>query len=170
MVYAGIWVRGYDNNPEPNEEASMRMWSKWSLLLIVVSAPAQAGDINIGTTLASGDVMKAAAGQELSHKDLSRGQLQALTLWFGLHRSGWHGMSTTASNEVSSLQFNLKDTEGKAATIDVVAQADGGYHLRFISADKWSYRSFRGLVKYKAAAQPLSDEELLILKKILGVT
>ena len=100
MVYAATWVRGYDNNPEPNEEASMRMWSKWALLLIVVSVPAQAGDINIGTTLASGDVTKASAGQELSRKDLARGQLQALTLWMGLHRSGWHGMSTTASNEV----------------------------------------------------------------------
>ncbi len=148
----------------------MRTWSKWSLLLIVASTAAQAGDINIGTTLASGNVTQAAAGQESSRKELSRGQLQALTLWMGLHRSGWHGVGAQASNEVSSLQFNLKDNEGKAATIDVLVQADGGCYLRFISADKWSYRTLRGLVKYRAAAQPLSDEDLLILKKILGVS
>src|SRR5271165_5931668 len=96
MVYAGGWVRGYDNDPDPdpdpNEAPSMRTWSKWSLLLIVASTAAHAGDINIGTTLASGDVTRAAASQESSRKELSRGQLQALTLWMGLHRSGWHGV------------------------------------------------------------------------------
>ena len=146
-----------------------RLWT-WALISIVVSAWAQAGDINIGTPLVSGEVARFDSGQDASRRELSRGQLQALTLWLGLHRSDWRGMSAKASNEPSSLQLNLKDKDGKATSIDVIALTDGSHYLRLISSDKWSYQSFGGLVKSAAAARPLSDKELVMLQKILGKT
>ncbi len=45
----------------------------------------------------------------------------------------------------------------------------GGY-LHLMSSDTWSYKSFGGLVKAAAAAQPLSDDEWALLEKILGET
>jgi hypothetical protein len=140
------------------------------LISIAVSASAQAGDINIETPLVSGDVAKFDIGKETSPRELSRGQLQALSLWLELHRSNWHGMSTEGSSEPRSLQLNLKDKEGKAVSIGVIAGADGRHYLCLISSDKWSYRSFGGLLKSRAAARPVSDRELVVLQKILGTT
>jgi hypothetical protein len=147
----------------------MRRLSKWVVLVsIVFGGFAQAGDINIGTPLVSGEVATFESGQKTSHRELSRGQLQALSIWLGGHRSEWHGMATEATNEASALQLNLKDNDGKMASISIVEQADGRHYLRLMSADTWSYRSFGGLVKSRAATRPLSDKEFAILQKILG--
>ena len=118
----------------------MRMLWKWPLILLVFSSSAQAGDINLGTPLISGSVAQFDGGRETSRRDLSRGQLQALTLWLGLHRSKWRGMNTTASSERSSLQLNLKDNEGKGAAIDVIARPDGGLYLRLIIRGSRTFR------------------------------
>jgi hypothetical protein len=148
----------------------MRRLSKCALISIAVSASAQAGDINIGTPLVSGDVAKFDIGKETNPRELSRGQLQALSLWLELHRSNWHGTRSEGSSEPRSLQLNLKDREGKAVSIGVIAGANGHHYLCLISSDKWSYRSFGGLVKSRAAARPVSDRELVMLQKILGPT
>jgi hypothetical protein len=148
----------------------MSRLSKWMLITVAVSASAQAGDISVGTPFVSGDVAKFDIGKEANPRELSRGQLQALSLWLELHRSNWHGMSTEGSSEPRSLQLNLKDKEGKAVSIGVIAGADGHHYLCLISSDKWSYRSFGGLVKSRVAARPVSDRELVVLQKILGTT
>ncbi len=144
------------------------MWSKWPLLLILVGTFAQAGELNFGRILASGDVAQFESGRESSARALSRGHLQALTLWLGLHRAAWRGMSTPASNEQRLLRLNLKDTNGNSVSIDVIARADGGFYMRLISAHTWSYKSFGGLVKSAAAVQPLTDNDLALLKEIIG--
>jgi hypothetical protein len=148
----------------------MRRWSKWTLISLLVSASAQAGDIDIGTPFVAGDATKFGGGTETSSRELSRVQLQALSLWLELHRSNWHGMSTEAPNEPSSLQLNLKDKDGKAVSIRVIVGTDGNRYLCLMSSDKWPYRSFGGLVKSRAAARPVSDRELVVLQKILGTT
>ena len=147
---------------------SMRRLTKLALLSLVVGVSAQASDINIGTSLVSGDVTTFESGQEKGHKELSRGQLQMLSHWFDRHRSEWHGMTTEASNESIPLQLKLKDNDGKIASIGVIAQTDGSHYLRFVSSGKWSFKSFGGLVKSAGATRPLSDKEFAALQKILS--
>jgi hypothetical protein len=146
----------------------MRAGSTWMLILIFMSATASAGELNFRTPVVSGSVTLLEGGGETHPRELSRGQLQALTLWLGLHRSAWHGISTPASNGKRLLQLGLKGAEGKSATIEVVAKAQGGVLLRLTSSEKWSYGSFWGLIKSAAAAQSLSDEEWAVLKRVLG--
>lgn len=150
------------------KKRAMRLGPKWSLILIFMSATAPAGELNFGTPVVSADVAQVEGGSETHPRELSRGQLQGLTLWLGLHRSAWRGVSTPASNGQRLLQLNLKDAAGKSASIDVVAKAEGGVILRLTSSDTWSYASYWGLIKSAVAAQPLSDEELVVLKKVLG--
>lgn len=152
----------------PLNRLAMRVGPKWPLILIFMSATASAGELNFRTPVVSGDVTQLEGGSETHPRDLSRGQLQGLTLWLGLHRSAWRGISTPASSEQRLLRLNLINAEGKSATIEVVAKAQGGVLLRLTSSDKWCYESFWGLIKYAAAAQPLSAEELAVLKKVLG--
>ncbi len=146
----------------------MRRLSKCALLSLVVGVSAQASDINIGTSLVAGDVTTFDGGQENGHKELSRGQLLVLSNWFDRHRSGWHAMTTEAAGEPMPLQLKLKDNGGRIATVGVIARTDGSHYLRFVSSDKWSFRSFGGLVKSWAATRPLSDREFGVLKKTLG--
>ncbi len=146
----------------------MRRFPPWMLISILVSTAVRAGDINIGTIFVSGDVVNFESGHETSHRELSRSQLQALSLLLGLHRSDWHGITADASKEPGSFQLILKDNDGKDAFISVIGLADGQYHLRFVSSDKWSYRSFGGVVKYRAATRTFSDKEFVVLQKILG--
>jgi len=148
----------------------MRRLSQWALLSLVVGVSAQASDINIGIPLVSGDVTTFESGQEKSHKELSRAQLQMLSHWFDRHRSEWHGMTTEASNEPIPLQLKLKDNDGKIASIGVIAQSDGSHYLRFGSSGKWAFKAYGGLVKSSAATRPLSDKEFVALQKILGTT
>jgi hypothetical protein len=137
----------------------MRRLTKLALLSLVVGVSAQASDINIGTSLVSGDVTTfERSGREKGHRDLSRGQLQMLSHRFDRHRSEWHGMTPEASDEPIPLQLKLKDNDGKTASIGVIARADGSHYLRFVSSGKWSFKSFGGLVKSAAATRPLSDK------------
>jgi hypothetical protein len=151
-------------------EPAVRKWSKWLLILILASGSAPAGELNFGTPVVFGDVVRFEAGGETRPRELSRGQLQGLTLWLGLHRSAWRGLRRPAPNAKRLLRLNLKDAAGESASMDVIAQAGSGVVLRLIRSDTWSYKSFWGLVKSAAAAQPLSDDELAVLKKILGAT
>jgi hypothetical protein len=148
----------------------MSRLSKWALISMMVSASAQASNINIGASLVSGSVTTFESRQAKSHKDLSRGQLQMLSHWLERHRSEWHGMTAEASDEPIPLQLKLIDNDGKTASIDVVARMDGSYYLRLVSSDKWSYRSFGGLVKSWAATRPLSDREYEALQRLLGLS
>jgi hypothetical protein len=152
----------------PMKKPAMRMWPKWPLILILMSAPAPAGVLNFGTPVISGDVAQFDGARAMSPRVLSRGQLQGLTLWLGLHRSAWRGTGASAPGGQHLLRLNLKDAEGKSASVDVVAKARGGAVLRLTSSDTWSYKSFGGLLKSAAAAQSLSDEDLAVLEKVLG--
>jgi hypothetical protein len=154
----------------PMKKPAGRMWSQWPLILILMSGSAPAGELNFGASVVSGDVARFEGGRELSPMELSRGRLQGLTLWLGVHRSAWRGIGTPASTAQHLLQLNLKDAEGKSASIDVIAEAGGGAVMHLIRSDTWSYKSFGGLVKSAAAAQSLPDEELAVLEKILGTT
>ena len=78
-------------------------------------------------------------------------------------------MTAGASDEPVPLQLKLMDNDGKTASIDVIVRVDGSYYLRFVSSDKWSYRSFLGLVKAWAATRPLSDREFEALQRLLGM-
>ena len=142
--------------------------SKWTLMALVIGVPAWASDINIGAFLVSGDWTFFESGKEKTHKELSRGQLQLLSHWFDRHRTEWHGMTTEAPDEPTSLQLKLKDADGKIASVAVSARADGSHFLRFVSTGKWSFSSFGGLVKSGAATRALSDKEFATLQKILG--
>ncbi len=151
-------------------KSPVRWWPTRLLILIIVGASVQAGELNFGSPLVFGEVAKFEGGRETSVRKLSRGQLQALTLWLGLHRSAWRGISTPASNAQRLLRLNLKDAGGKSASLDAIVRAEGGVYLHLMSSDTWSYKSFGGLVKAAAAAQPLSDDEWALLEKILGET
>jgi hypothetical protein len=151
------------------KKLALEMWPKWSLILIFVSA-APAGELNFGAPLVSGDVAQFDAGRGSIPRDLSRGQLQGLTLWLGLHRSAWRGSRAPAPNVRPLLRLNLKDAHGASASIDVVAQSGRGVVMRLTRSDTWTYKSFGGLFKSAAATQLLSDKELAVLKKILGTT
>ncbi len=107
-------------------KSPVRWWPTWLLMLIIVGAYAQAGELNFGSPLVFGEVAKFEGGRETSVRKLSRGQLQALTLWLGLHRSAWRGISTPASNAQRLLRLNLKDAGGKSASLDAVVRAEGG--------------------------------------------
>ncbi len=144
-------------------------WTQWSLLLMCVSA-ASAGELNFGTPLVSGDVAQFEAGRAAIPRELSRVQLQGLTLWLGLHRSAWRGISAPASTVHPLIRLNLKDGSGASASIDVVAQPGGGIVMHLTRSDTWSYKSFAGLFKSAAATQPLSNDELAVIEKILGTT
>ncbi len=148
----------------------MRRLTKWTLLSLTIAASAHASDINIGTSLVSGDVTIFESGQEKGHNELSRGQLQLLAHWFDRHRSEWREMTTEASDEPIPLQLQLKENDGKIASIRVIERNDGSHYLRFMSSGKWSFKSFGGLVKASAATRPLSDKEFAALQRILGTT
>jgi hypothetical protein len=155
----------------PNGRGSMRQLSAWALTSLIASASAQAGDINIGTVLVSGDVSKFdGGGRATSPRELSQAQLQALSVWLTLNRASWHGMKTETPDEPTAWQLNLRDKDGKAVLISVIMGTGGHHYLCLISSDKWSYRSFGGLVKSRAASRPVSDRELAVLRKILGTT
>jgi len=116
--------------------------SKLFAASIAVSGSAIAG-IEIGASLISGDVATIEDRHEASRTELSPAQLQALTQWLALHKSGWHGMITKASSEPTVLALSLKDSKGRTGSIAVVASGHGGYYLQFISSsEKWSYQSF----------------------------
>ncbi len=148
----------------------MRRLSKCALISLVVGVSAQASDINIGTSLISGDVTAVETGQQKGHKELSQGQLQMLSHWLDRHRSEWHGMTTEASDEPIPLQLKLKDNDGKISSLGVIERTDGSHYLRFVSSGKWSFKSFGGLLKSSGATRPLSDKEFAALQKILGTT
>jgi hypothetical protein len=138
---------------------------------IVVSGLALAG-IAIGTPLVQGNVVTFEAGHEATRKELSRTELQALSEWLRLHKSNWHGMLTEAPvGQKSRLDISLKDATGKTGSMAVVARAQGGYYLRFISSsEKWSYQSFGGLFKSWAATRQLSAEDLKQLLRAVGIS
>lgn len=136
---------------------------------IVVSGSAVAG-IEIGSPLVSGDVATLEHRHEASRKELSQTELQALSQWLALHKSGWHGMITESSSEPTALQFSLKHWHAKTGSMAVVARIPGGYYLQFIStSEKWSYQSFGGLFKAWAATRPLSPEDLSQLLGAVGI-
>jgi hypothetical protein len=139
----------------------------WALILVVMSAAAQAGDINVKTPLVSGDVERFQDRQETSRRELSRGELQTLSHWLEIHRAEWHAM-TEASNETISMRFDLKGNDGNEASISVIAQTNGNYYLQLVSSTGWSYRSFGGFIKSRAASRPLSDKELAVMQKMFG--
>jgi hypothetical protein len=137
----------------------MKLLSNLVAASIVVSGTALAG-IDIGLPLISGEVATLEARHETSRKELSQTQLQALSHWLGLHKSGWHGMVTEATSEPAVLRISLKDANGRTGSIAVLQNAHGGHYLRFVSSsEKWSYRSFGGLFK-SWATHALSAEEL----------
>jgi hypothetical protein len=78
-------------------------------------------------------------------------------------------MARKASDEPVPQQLKLIDNDGKTASIDVIERRDGSYYLRLVSSDKWSYRSFGGLIKSWAATRPLSDREFEALQRLLGL-
>lgn len=147
----------------------MNLISKLLAASIVVNGSAVAG-IEIAAPLIMGDVATFKNRHETSRKQLSQTQLQALSQWLALHKSGWHGMITESSSEPTALQFSLKDWHGKTGSMAVVARIPGGYYLQFIStSEKWSYQSFGGLFKAWAATRPLSPEDLSQLLGAVGI-
>jgi hypothetical protein len=78
-------------------------------------------------------------------------------------------MAKKPSDEPVPQQLKLMDSDGKTASIDVIERRDGSRYLRLVSSDKWSYRSFGGLVKSRAATRPFSDREFEALQRLLGM-
>ncbi len=147
--------------------------NKLSLLAtaLILSTPiANAGAIFIGTPLASGNVSRFVNRQEIGRADLSSQQVRAVADWLTNHESGWSGMVTEASLERSPILVTLKHSDGAITSISVIAQANGGFYLRLTGPGKWAYRSFWGIYKSWAATRPLSDQELLSFKQLMGAT
>jgi hypothetical protein len=137
---------------------------------IVVSGTAVAG-IKLEAPLVSGNVqsMDRQSRKETS-QELSQAQLQSLSQWLKSHRSGWHGMMTEASSEKGVLGLSLRDSNGRAGSIRVVARANGGYYLQFISSPPgWSYESWGGLIKSWAGIRTLSPKDLSQLLSAIGM-
>ena len=108
--------------------------------LLLVSGGAQAG-IEISLPLASGDLTTFENGRETAHRSLSTPQLQAMSNWLRMHRSGWHGMITEASPEQPLLCIGVKDEHGEAGDVVVYAAANGGYSLQFRSSSRKPHTS-----------------------------
>lgn len=136
---------------------------------IAASGTAVAG-IEIGAPLVSGDVATVEHRHEASRKKLSQTELQALSQWLALHKTGWRGMITEPSSEPAALRFSLKDSKGRTGSISVVVGLHGGYYLQFVSSsEKWSYQSSVGLFKSWAATHALSAEDLSQLLRAVDI-
>jgi hypothetical protein len=150
------------------KEFCVKTLSLLGLVAIAVSATANAGAINMGTRLISGDVSSFLNRQETGHTGLSSEQLQALAGWLEHHRSGWQGMITEASLEPIQLQVTLKHDDGAITSMCVIAEANGGHYLRVSGPGKWAYQSFGGIFKSWAATRPISDQELAAFENLVG--
>jgi hypothetical protein len=137
---------------------------------VALSATAWAGAIDTGTPLVAGYVETFKDRHSTGRIDLSEDQLQAISHWLEQHRSGWRGMITPASSEPSQLAMSLNHRDGSTTSMSVIARAAGGYYLLLIGPHKWAYRSFLGIFKSWAAARSLSDQELLVLRNLVGPT
>jgi hypothetical protein len=145
----------------------VKILSLLGLVAIAVSANANAGGINVGTRLISGDVSWFVNRQETEHTGLSSEQLQALASWLEHHRSGWQGMITEASIEPIQLQVTLKHNDGAITSMCVIAEANGGHYLRVTGPGKWAYQSFGGIFKSWAGTRPLPDQDLAAFENLV---
>jgi hypothetical protein len=133
-----------------------------------MSATANAGGINAGTRLISGEVFRFENRQETGHTGLSSEQLRALVGWLEHHQSGWQGMITEDSIEPIQLQVTLKNNDGGITSMCVIDEANGEHYLRVTGPGKWAYQSFGGIFKSWAATRPLSDQDLAALDNLVG--
>lgn len=134
-------------------------------LAVVFGATAIAGGIDIGAPLISGDV---SSPQSAGHADLSPEQLQAISRWLELHRSGWQGMITPATSEPIQFQVKLTHSDGHTTTMCVIARASGGYYLRLTGPGVMAYRSFGGIFQSWAATRALSGQDIAALHSLVG--
>jgi hypothetical protein len=147
----------------------MQLLSKLAAFSILLSTTALA-EIAIRPYLVSGEVATIENQHATSRTQLSAAQLQALTSWLAGRRSNWRGMLIDATNEPHALEFSLRDGSGNSGSIAVVARHHGGYYLQFLSgSQKWSYRSFGGLIKSWTATQDLSAEDLNQLRRAVSL-
>jgi hypothetical protein len=90
--------------------------------------------------------------------------------WLDHHRTGWHGMMTEAASEPAQLSLSLKDCDGAVTSISVIERANGSRYLRVLGPEPWTYESFLGLSKSRAATRPVSNQELTALEQIVRGT
>jgi hypothetical protein len=160
--------RGKNRGHQQAVVGGMNKLSLFAIAVILSTSIADAGDIYIGMPLASGNVSRFADRQEIGQADLSLQQLRAVADWLTNHQAGWSGMITEASLEPCSMAVTLKHDDGAITSISVISQANGGSYLRLTGPGTWAYSSLWGIYKSWAATRPLSEQELLSFRKLLG--
>lgn len=140
------------------------------LLLLGIVTIGYAGHVDSGTPLISGRVTVFGDSRAIQKRDLTPGQLQAMSHWIQESRSNWSGDPVEASpNEKPALLIELTHSDARSTSIAVMADTNDGKHLvRLIGPGKWSYESFGGLYKTWSAFRVISDDELRALQSLVG--
>jgi hypothetical protein len=150
----------------------MKLGSRLPWILICLTAPAIAGQIEVGTALVSGEVSTFANEQTSRRAELSPAQLQQLYGWLAQHRSGWQGMNTgpPIPGDPIELRLTVAHKDGGVTQISVTRSIDGGHFLLVTGPGKMAYRSLGGFFQSWAATRRLPAAEFAMLQSIVGAS